>query len=342
MLSVQQSVPGPCEGAHTFTECVPRTALECNGISLWLLWFRTHPKTPSIIFMINLTLTDLAVGLALPLQIVYQFKGYNWTYGSWTCSFMSVLFYANMYCSILTMTAISVDRYLGIVRPVQFREMKRRKECAVIGCVFMWAIVLIVLHPLQTTDLTYEVNSLNITTCFDVLKKDMLPTLKDWAIFLFTLSGILFLIPFIITVICYICIIHKLVKTSKTTQKGRALRLAFSVLSVFVICFTPNNVLLLAHAVRRLYYNDSLYMAYKLSLSLSCINSCLDPFIYYFASKEFRRKLRLVLRLDVSSSEGTRAELHRESLFSARSTNQAPMDDEGAGVSISLRNDSVQ
>ncbi|KAJ8383532.1 hypothetical protein AAFF_G00219820 [Aldrovandia affinis] len=318
-----------------------------NGVSLWLLWFRTFPKTPSIIFMINLTLTDLAVGLALPLQIAYQLRGYDWVYGSRLCSFMTVLFYANMYCSVLTMTAISVDRYLGVVRPVQFRDMRRRKECAVAGCVAMWAVVLVALHPLQVTDLTYEVRALNITTCFDVLKRDMLPTVTHWAIFIFALSGVLFLVPFVVTVLCYVGVIHKLVSTSKSRQKGRALRLAFVVLSVFVVCFAPNNVLLLAHAVRRLYYNDSLYAAYKLSLSLSCVNSCLDPFIYYFASKEFRRKLRRVLRLDAGSSgEGTVAELNRDSLFSARSaTNQAPVveDEDGIGRgSISRRNESTQ
>ncbi|XP_061081792.1 P2Y purinoceptor 8-like [Conger conger] len=294
-----------------------------NGISLWLLWFRTHPKSPSIIFMINLTLTDLAVGLALPLQIIYQLRGYDWPYGSGLCSFMTVLFYANMYCSILTMMAISVDRYLGIVRPMQFRELKRRRECAVLGCVVMWGIVLAALSPLQSTDLTYRVRELNITTCFDVLKKDMLPTVSHWAVFIFTLSGVLFLVPFITTVVCYVSIIHKLVRTSRSNQKARALRLAFCVLSVFVVCFTPNNVLLLAHAVRRLFYGDSLYMAYKLSLSLSCVNSCLDPFIYYFASKEFRRKLRSVLGLAaLSSADWTRTEPNRESHFSGHSANQ--------------------
>ncbi|KAG5833144.1 hypothetical protein ANANG_G00272730 [Anguilla anguilla] len=313
-----------------------------NGVSLWLLWFRTFPKTPSIIFMINLTLTDLAVGLALPLQISYQLRGYNWPYGSGLCSFMTLLFYSNMYCSILTMMAISVDRYLGIVRPVQFRDLKRRKECAVFGCLFMWAVVLAALYPLASTDLTYEVRGLNITTCFDVLKKDMLPTIHHWAIFLFTLFGVLFLAPFVITVMCYVSIIHKLVRTSRSYQKGRALRLALAVLAVFVICFTPNNVLLLAHSVRRLYYGDSLYTAYKLSLCLSCANSCVDPFIYYFASKEFRRKLRRVLRLeDVSSMEGARTELRRDSLFSARSNQGPPENDEG-GASVTLRDEPVQ
>ncbi len=51
--------------------------LSGNGISLFLLLMRTSPKTPSIIFMINLTITDLIVGAVLPFQIAYQMQGHT-------------------------------------------------------------------------------------------------------------------------------------------------------------------------------------------------------------------------------------------------------------------------
>ncbi|XP_010899676.3 P2Y purinoceptor 8 [Esox lucius] len=289
-----------------------------NGLSMWLLLFRTTPKTPSIIFMINLTLTDLALGLVLPYQIIYQMNGYNWTLGSGMCRLLTIIFYANMYCSILTMTAISVDRYLGICRPMLFRNRRERKEIAVIVCLIMWTVVLLVLYPLMSTDLTFSVPELGIITCFDVLKRNMLPSLAAWAAFLFTMFVILFLIPFCITVFCYVGIIHKLTRVSKTDQKEKAIRLAVTVLVVYMLCFTPNNIFLLAHTIRRLFYGDSLYMAYKLTLSLSCLNSCLDPFIYYFASKEFRQKLRQMLRLRTLSSVDTTLDPHRESIYSAQ------------------------
>lgn len=290
-----------------------------NGLSMWLLLFRTYPKTPSIIFMINLTITDLALGLALPFQIMYQIQGNNWILGSSMCNVLTVTFFVNMYCSIWTMTAISVDRYLGIVRPMHFRQAHAKKRYAIFACVVMWAIVLAVLSPLERTDLTFYVPELNITTCFDILKKDMLPSLAHWAAFLFGMFGVLFLCPFIITVYCYIRIICALIKNSKSAQKGRAVRLAFIVLFVFIFCFAPNNILLLAHTVTKLYYNKSLYMYYKLSLSLSCINSCLDPFIYYLASKDFRRKMRQMLRLqNLSTVDTEMSEGRRESFHSAR------------------------
>lgn len=290
--------------------------LSGNGISLFLLLVRTSPKSPSIIFMINLTLTDLILGTVLPFQIVYQMQGYNWTLGVGMCNVLTVVFFANMYCSVLSMTAISADRYLGIVKPMRFREMRKNKY-AVMACIFMWLLVLAILSPLESSNLTYYVKEREIVTCFDVLRKDMLPSIAHWAAFLFGMFIVLFLCPFIITLYCYINIIYVLVRKANSHQKGRALRLACAVLFVFIFCFAPTNILLLAHTITRLYYGKSLYIYYKLSLSLSCINSCIDSFIYYFASKEFRRKLRQMLRLQtLSTTETQMIEGHRESMLS--------------------------
>lgn len=59
-----------------------------NSLSMWILLFRTSPKTTSIIFMINLTITDLALGAALPFQISYQLQGYHWNLGPKMCRYL--------------------------------------------------------------------------------------------------------------------------------------------------------------------------------------------------------------------------------------------------------------
>ncbi|XP_039600695.1 P2Y purinoceptor 8 [Polypterus senegalus] len=308
-----------------------------NILSMVLLVFHTKPKTPTIIFMINLSITDLALGSFLPFQVNYHIKGYDWNYGETLCSVVSVMFYANMYCSILTMMAISAERYFGIVHPMKYDC--RRNHYAIGACLAMWALVLGVMYPIQSTDLTYRVKELNITTCFDVLKKDMLPTMQHWAAFLFVLVFILFLIPFIITVFCYIAIIVCLIKERETCSihKRRAISLAILVVLVFVTCFAPNNIIFLLHIINKIYYNKSYYAAYKLSLSFSCVNSCLDPFIYYFASKDFRRKFRKLFGLPVSNSDLITMQHFRESLFSARSLSQGEADEEQNGLSPTLK-----
>ncbi|XP_015218836.2 P2Y purinoceptor 8 [Lepisosteus oculatus] len=295
-------------------------SLPGNGLSLWLLLFRTHSKTPTIIYMINLTITDLAICLFLPFHINYHLNGYNWVFGDELCRVVTIMFYSNMYCSILTMTAISVDRWIGVLRPIWYKKVMKKKYAAMV-CLGMWATILMVMYPLESTDLTYKVQELNITTCFDVLKKSMLPSLGHWAVFLFTLFVLLFLIPFIVTVCCYTGIIFRLMKNNKGTEfhkKRRAVLLTITVLFVFTTCFAPNNVILFAHMVQRLFFDKSLYTAYKLTLSLSCLNSCLDPFIYYFASKEFRRKVRKVLGYSNNSSDVPKVFYRKESILSAR------------------------
>lgn len=231
-------------------------------------------------------------------------------------SFMTLVFYTNMYCSILTMMAISIDRYFGIIKPMRFKQARKKKSTAVLSCILIWVLVLGVLYPLMTTDLTYVVPEYGITTCFDVLKKNMLPNTAAWAAFLFSMVFILFLFPFCITTFCYVSVIRKLTRHSKTGQKRIAIRLASVVLLVFTLCFTPNNILLLVHSVLRLFYDQSVYTAYKLSLCFSCLNSCLDPFIYYLASRDFRQKLRQLLNLQSMDSEDSMKMTHKDSMCS--------------------------
>ncbi|KFW88333.1 P2Y purinoceptor 8, partial [Phalacrocorax carbo] len=311
-----------------------------NLFSLWVLCWHIKPKTPSVIFMINLSVTDLMLASCFPFQIYYHVHSNHWNFSKTLCSLVTVMFYSNMYSSILTMTCISIERYMGVVHPMKLIKW-RRKRYALAACLGMWIFILIALYPLESTDLTYEVKELGIITCFDVLKWNMLPSFAAWVAFLLTLFVVLFLIPFVITVGCYIGIIRKLIQTSNrygNKQKTRSIYLAIIVLLVFITCFAPNNFILLVHVIIRLFYDRSLYPAYKLTLCLSCLNNCIDPFIYYFACKEFYQKSMQVFRLKVPINDSL--ENRRESLFSgrtmsARSMSSGPMDGlEGVKVSL--------
>ncbi|KAG3284205.1 purinergic receptor P2Y8 [Ictidomys tridecemlineatus] len=298
-----------------------------NLFSLWVLCRHIGPKSPSVIFMMNLSVTDLMLASVLPFQIYYHCNGHHWVFGEVLCNVVTVAFYANMYCSILTMTCISVERFLGVVHPLSSARWRRRRY-ALAACAGTWALLLAALFPLARTDLTYEVDALGIVTCFDVLKWTMLPSVAMWALFLFTIFVLLFLIPFVVTVACYTATITKLLRTADGRpdqgQRRRAVCLAAVVLLAFVTCFAPNNFVLLVHMVSRLFFGRSYYHVYKLTLCLSCLNNCLDPFVYYFASREFQLRLRHYLgygRLPSDSLDTTR----RDSLFSARTLSARSM-----------------
>ncbi|KAI5146882.1 P2Y Purinoceptor 8 [Manis pentadactyla] len=317
-----------------------------NLFSLWVLCRHIGPKSPSVIFMINLSVTDLMSASVLPFQIYYHCIGNHWVFGELLCNAVTVAFYANMYSSILTMTCISVERFLGVVYPLASAPWRRRRY-AVAACAGMWLVLLAALSPLARTDLTYTVEALGIVTCFDVLKSTMLPSVATWAVFLFTLFTLLFLIPFVVTVACYTATILKLLRTSDPHGQGqrrRAVGLAAVVLLAFVTCFAPNNFVLLVHMISRLFYGKSYYHVYKLTLCLSCINSCLDPFVYYFASREFQLRLRDYLGygpLPVGSPDTRRDSLFSARTLSARSMSSCHADELEAGRSCLKRQESV-
>ncbi|XP_059767859.1 P2Y purinoceptor 8 [Balaenoptera ricei] len=295
-----------------------------NLFSLWVLCRHIGPKTPSVIFMINLSVTDLMLACVLPFQIYYHCNGNHWVFGELLCNVVTVAFYANMYSSILTMTCISVDRFLGVVYPLASARWRCRRYAAA-ACAGTWLLLLAALSPLARTDLTYAVEALGIVTCFDVLKSTMLPSVATWAAFLFTLFVVLFLIPFVVTVVCYTATILALLRSADRhgeARRRRAVCLAAVVLLAFVTCFAPNNFVLLAHVVSRLFFGRSYYHVYKLTLCLSCLNNCLDPFVYYFASREFQLHMRHYLGyrpLATGSPEGRRESLGSGHTLSVRS-----------------------
>ncbi|XP_013913567.1 PREDICTED: P2Y purinoceptor 8-like [Thamnophis sirtalis] len=305
-----------------------------NTFSLWILFFHIKPRTPSILLMINLSLTDLALASCLPLQIIYHVKKNNWSYGIQLCSYVTIMFYANMYSSILTMTFISFERYLGVVHPLTSQKW-RKKRYAIATCIVMWFFVLLSLWPLASNDLTFYVEELNITTCFDVLTWNMLPDIHAWAAFLLLPFIFFFLLPFTVTVACYTAIIWKLIKASHKCgngQKTRSVYLAIIVLLVFIICFAPNNFILLVHMVSRLTNKEGYYHIYKLTLCLSCLNNCIDPFIYYFASKEFYQKSMQVVVRKVLLSDSS--ETRRKSILSTRTSGRSLLNGHKDGLDV--------
>lgn len=84
-----------------------------NIVALYVFCFRTKQKTTSVIYTINLAVSDLLVNLSLPTRILLYYSGGACI----TCSYLHIFsYFVNMYCSILFLTCICVDRYLAIVQ----------------------------------------------------------------------------------------------------------------------------------------------------------------------------------------------------------------------------------
>ncbi|XP_044514513.1 proteinase-activated receptor 4 [Gracilinanus agilis] len=262
--------------------------LPANGLALWVLATKIQ-RLPSTIFLMNLAVADLLLVLVLPFRISYYFLGHNWIFGEALCRLVTAFFYGNMYCSTLLLACISLDRYLAIVQPF-FSRSVRSPAFASCLCMAVWLGAASLTLPLTAHKQSYPLNyGSGLVVCHDVLPEDE-QTGHFLSIFVCVVV-VGFVLPLLVILFCYSSVICVLAASGK--RYSHAIKLTVLVLASVVALFTPSNFLLLIH------YSDptargfgALYLWYVLSLAISTLNSCVDPFIYYYVSEEFRDKIK--------------------------------------------------
>ncbi|XP_035523377.1 proteinase-activated receptor 2-like [Morone saxatilis] len=266
--------------------------LPANALAVWVFLFRTKQKHPASIYMANLALADLLFVIWVPLKIAYHFNGNNWIYGEPLCKVLVAFFYGNMYCSIAFIACISVQRYWAVVQPLAHRQRGNRTAIAI--SIAIWVVVWLITVPLYLYDQQVRVTNLNIATCHDVTR----PSQKKMAAGYFLTMGILgFVVPSIVCIISYVLMLRALRNSMAdpaiAKRRQKAVVLIVTVLIMFLVCFTPSNIMLLVHYILLLAEApNNLYGFYITTLCLASLNSCFDPFIYYFISEDFREHVK--------------------------------------------------
>ncbi|XP_076613477.1 proteinase-activated receptor 1-like [Chaetodon auriga] len=310
---------------------------------------RIRPKKPAAIYMLNLACADLLFALLLPLKIAYHFGGNNWIFGALMCRVVTAAFYWNMYCSVLLIACISVDRLLAVVYPIDSLAWRRPRN-AIIACLAMWILSLAGSVPLVLSEQTVHLGELNITTCHDVQPSHVL--IKHYKYYFITLCCALFFLPLLVTVVSYARVIWSLSRVprgvpGRSRRRTRAVVMAFTVLVMFVLCFTPTNCLLLAHYLQ---FNEGMassqeapdgsYAAYLVFMCLGSLNCLLDPLVYYFGSSQCQKQLSSALRCEKVPED--RSSSHSSCRSSSRAI-QRPSQTESSRINSSVANtDSFQ
>lgn len=121
---------------------------------------------------------------------------------------------------------------------------------------------------------------------------------------LFYLTILEFLLPllavvgFTLRVACFLSSSQGLMPQQSRARRARAVRLLATVLVVFTICFTPFHIrqVLVYFRVKvggeGLGHGAGHVLAYHITVTLSSLNSCLDPVVYCFVTDSFKRVWR--------------------------------------------------
>ncbi|KAH0518857.1 G-protein coupled receptor 20 [Microtus ochrogaster] len=177
-----------------------------------------------------------------------------------------------MHCSILFLTCICVDRYLAIVQPEGSRRW-RQPACAKAVCIFVWLAAGIV-----------TLSVLGVKTggrsCCRV----------------FALTVLEFLLPLLVISMFTGRIMCALSRPSLLRQgrqrRMRAMQLLLTVLVIFLVCFTPFHARQVAVAIWPNVPRHTSLVAYHVAVTLSSLNSCMDPIVYCFITSGFQATVR--------------------------------------------------
>ncbi|XP_056331607.1 free fatty acid receptor 3 [Danio aesculapii] len=270
------------------------TGLPANILAFYTFFQKVRQRsTPMDVLLLSLTISDLVFLFFLPFRMV-EAANMKWTLPYFLCPLSGFIFYSIICNSVLHLTAISVERYLGVAFPIKYK-LKRNPRNALIATVIFWLVSMAHCSVVYVTQYFNYFNP-NITdpskrnTCYEEFSSEQLKILLPVRL---ELSFVFFLFPFIICCFCYIKCILILSRLSNVNAKKRfrAIGMALGTLLVFAICFMPFNI---SH-VEGFINNYSSEWRTPALLS-STLNACLDPFVFYFSSSALRETFKNVLR----------------------------------------------
>ncbi|XP_029792624.1 cysteinyl leukotriene receptor 2 [Suricata suricatta] len=268
-----------------------------NGFSIYVFLQPYKKSTPVNVFMLNLAISDFLFGSTLPFRVDYYIRRSNWIFGDVACRIMSYSMYVNMYSSIYFLTVLSIVRFLATVHPFRLLHVTSIRSAWIL-CGIIWILIMTSSAVLLKNGSEQKGN---VTLCLElnITKIVKLKTMNYIALV------IGFLLPFCMLSICYLLIIRALLKV-EVPESGlrvshkKALITIIIALIIFLLCFLPYHILRTLHLIMWKVdtCGDNLHKAVVVTLTLAASNSCLNPFLYYFAGENFKDRLRSALRKD--------------------------------------------
>ncbi|XP_068700995.1 QRFP-like peptide receptor [Montipora foliosa] len=274
-------------------------SLAGNSIVIVTVWRNISMRSVTNLFIANLAASDLLITfLGMPNMITQVYLGFKWIFGEALCKLVVFFQSVSVASSILTLLAISFDRFWAIIFPFK-RRITFFSARIILGVI--WGISLLVMAPFL-----YAQRVIVGPDGYKVCMEEWSPAFnnitapKDYTLILFTT---LYIFPLLTMVILYSFIVSKLwrrqipgFRSNRDELRTRVLRqkvvkMLITVISLFCICWLPLYVYhflyFFASAKRPCF--DSSFTFYFASLFLGHSNSAINPFLYALFHRKYRQ-----------------------------------------------------
>ncbi|XP_076677059.1 trapped in endoderm 1 [Andrena cerasifolii] len=255
---------------------------------------RRHATTA---FVISLSISDLIFSAVnLPLTASRYFNE-AWVLGETLCKIFPLFFYGNVAVSLLSMVAITINRYILISRSDIYAQLYTTQRI-ILMLIVIWTLSFsLLLPPLLGFwgTLGLEPTTFSCT----ILKKNGTSPKK----FLFVLG---FIVPCVVISVSYLCIYWRVRKSRKNLEAhagisrrkaggfqrredSRVTRLMLTIFLCFLLCFMP---LMLANVIED---KIKIPILHVIASILAWASSVVNPFIYAGTNKLYREAYKQIL-----------------------------------------------
>ncbi|XP_071757382.2 C-C chemokine receptor type 8 [Centroberyx gerrardi] len=261
-----------------------------NATVLWVLIRYIKLRSMTDVCLLNLALSDLILVLSLPLWAYnsHNHQGFN---GPVPCQVMTGVYQLGLYSGTLFVTLMSVDRYLAIVHAVAAMRA-RTLRYGTAASIAIWVVsVIMTIPPVVFAKMVIEDNEMK---CQQEYPEDTARLWKMLRNFSENAVGLFLCLP--IMAFCYVKILVVLHR-SRNSKKDRAMKLIFTIVCVFVVCWVPYNVIVFLETLQMFEIMNNCETANLIASALSVAETialahcCANPVIYAFVGEKFRRSL---------------------------------------------------
>uniref|UniRef100_A0A8K9WW40 Opioid receptor, delta 1b n=1 Tax=Oncorhynchus mykiss TaxID=8022 RepID=A0A8K9WW40_ONCMY len=251
----------------------------------------TKMKTATNIYIFNLALADALATSTLPFQSAKYLMN-TWPFGEFLCKVILAIDYYNMFTSIFTLTMMSVDRYIAVCHPVRALDFRTPAKAKMIN-VCIWILSSAIGVPIMVMAVTKVTDKGNTGCMLQFPQPDWCwDTVTKICVFIFA-----FVVPTLVITICYGLMILRLKNVrllSGSKEKDRNMRrithMVLVVVAVFIICWTPIHIFIILRTMVQINSTNPYVIAsWHLCIALGYMNSSLNPLLYAFLDKNFKR-----------------------------------------------------
>ncbi|XP_062917505.1 G-protein coupled receptor 83-like [Mobula hypostoma] len=262
---------------------------------------RMHSATS--LFIANLAVADIMITLLNTPFTLVRFVNSNWVFGKLMCHVSRFAQYCSVHVSVLTLTAIALDRHQVIMHPLKPR-MSKAKGVLCIIIIWIMATGFSLPHAIYQKLFKVEYRKEQVRSL--CLHNFPQPADLYWKYMDLSTFILLYVLPLLIISVAYTTVAKKLWLRNAIgditveqyfahrRKKKMMLKMLMLVVVVFAVCWFPLNCYLVLISSKAINTNNALYFTFHwFAMSSTCYN----PFIYCWLNANFRSEFKSLLSM---------------------------------------------